>query len=148
MNNIIKLYTIREERKVFIDHDSYRFNPDGKFKWLQNFCFWVLGKLNAYKENETVTVTRHSVDLHNLLKAITENEHMTNMIYRKQARYIIMGYDCFQELINTTELIAFEIPDIYKSIVEVNGVRCEGFYRGLKVILVPYIEGMFCLPKI
>lgn len=151
MNNIIKLYTMREERKLFINHDSYRFNPNGKFQWLQNFCFWVLGKLNAYKESETVTMTRHDVNLDNVIDAICKNEHMINMVYRKQAKYIIMGFDCFEKFIRSTSMqgiMEFNFPDDYDRQVVVNGVRYEGLYRGLKVILVPYIEGMFCLPKI
>jgi hypothetical protein len=62
-----------------------------------------------------------------------------------------MGFDCFEKFIRSTSMqgiMEFNFPDDYDRQVVVNGVRYEGLYRGLKVILVPYIEGMFCLPKI
>jgi len=59
--------------KQFIPHeDTYTFNRNGRCKWLQKICLWVLSKLKCQASKCVVTTECISVDFDNLTEAIEE----------------------------------------------------------------------------
>ena len=78
---------------------------------------------------------------------------MMRMIYNREAEYLIVGKDFYEKFMkdvsnSVNNLISFYVPYEYRAKVQSNGVRQEGIFRGLKVVFVPYLDGIFCLPNL
>lgn len=132
---------------------KFEYNQKGKIKFLQKICFWVLKKLDCQIKDTEIKYTRTEINLDSLFDAVVENRVMMRMIYNREAEYLIVGKDLYEKFMkdvsnSMNDLISFQVPYEYKLKVQSNGVRQESIFRGLKVVLVPYLDGIFCLPNL
>lgn len=132
---------------------KFEYNVKGKYPFIQKICFWILKKLECQIKDTEIKYTRTAINLDSLFDAVLENKVMMRMIYNREAKYLIVGNDYYEKFMkeiakSENDFIYFNVPYEYKSKVFYNGVREEGIFRGLKVIFVPYLEGIFCLPDL
>lgn len=156
MISTLTLYRISQEVMPFYGPEidlKYKYNDSGKLLFLQRACFWVLRKLGCQIQDTSIIHTRTQVDLDDLFQDVMDNTWMMNMIYNKEAKYIIVGKDYYVKYVHPVLMhdqgyMQFQVPPTYEAKVKRNGVRMKGIYMGLNVIMVPWIDGMFCLPEI
>ena len=155
MNKVI-LNRIDEDITAYFGNElesRFEYNPNGRIKFLQKICFWVLKKLDCQIKDTEIKYTRTEINLDSLFDAVIENRVMMRMIYNREAEYLVIGKDYYEKFIkelskSKMEFYSFNVPYDYKARVLTNGVRQEGIFRGLKVLFVPYLDGIFCLPNL
>ena len=155
MNKVI-LNRIDENITAYFGNElesRFEYNPKGKIKFLQKICFWVLKKLDCQIKDTEIKYIRTEINLDDLFDAVVENRVMMRMIYNREAEYLIVGKDFYEKFMkdvsnSVNNLISFYVPYEYRAKVQSNGVRQEGIFRGLKVVFVPYLDGIFCLPNL
>ena len=147
--------------------DKYKFYPDTWFtKKIFPVILWVLRKLNlkaptslADEVNMTyVSYTIHSMDIMDLLY-----KHKIDMsyIWNEKPQYLVMGNDIFKKLTGyyaesfgyiNQELKLYRKYKYYDDFDAFNNrpdhYDTEITFWGFKVLIVPWINGMFLLPNI
>lgn len=154
--NKVTLHRINERIIPYFGDElesKFEYNPKGKFKILQKICFGLLKKLGCQIKDTKIIHERTEINLDSLFDAVTENRVMMRIIYNRETKYLIVGKDIYEKFItdvfnSINDIIAFHVPNEYSAKVQIDGVRHVGIFRGLKVILVPYLDGIFCLPDL
>lgn len=153
MNNTIRLYQIKETITPYVAEDKFRFNPGGKLPWLQKIAFWLLKKLRAQVIENAVAYSRVEIPLDDLVKAIFENQRNVQMLTNKTGAYVIVGHDAFCKLNQSADQwgmrpFSFFIPQDFQARVAINNAPAPQMFAGMKVIVVPWIDGVFILPDV
>jgi hypothetical protein len=130
--------------------DKYQYNPNGKAPWLQRLCFRVLDKLQAHAEFQEIKIMRTRLDLDKLVDALMRNKIDVERIYNKRAKYLVIGGDKWLALTNDTahNLQMFTVPYDFNARVGFNSTPTPKMFAGLKVIVVPWVDGLFVLPEL
>lgn len=130
--------------------DKYQYDPKGRWPWLQRACFWVLKKLGAFASFSEEHIQRVDIDLDKLVEAVMRNRADVEMLYRKRAKYLVVGADKFYELSVSVQphYMTFTVPHQFNARVGYNNRPMPQMFAGLQVIVVPWIDGMFVLPEL
>ena len=115
--------------------------------WLQKICFWVLGKLSAYQRFDKAEYDYVEFVYDDIVRAIIDHKDMLELVFHQRPEYLVMGRDEFFKLANTETFsspYAIMFPPDYQT-ARVNQPK---MFAGLKILVVPWMEGMIVLPKI
>lgn len=147
---IIETMHLSKEFRQFNSLDTFQYNAKGKYPWLQKLCFKALRWLRASALLQEGEVRRVRLDLDDLVKAIMINQSDVEYIYHKRAKFLIVGHDKFKELAKCEEFDYhfFDIPSNYRANVGYDREPMPYLFRGLRVVVVPWIDGMFVLPDL
>ena len=112
------------------------YKPHGRHKWLQRLCIWILVKLEAQKVKEV------AIDLQKLDEQIMANYHLVLQLMRERPTKIYVGRDVFSKMLiererHSPKLLQFHVSEPFDYVS----------YRGMTVIVVPYLKGFFCAPS-
>ena len=133
---------------------KFKYTPRGPLSdFIQKICFWILKKLKCQIQDTRIEYSRMEIPLDDLFNAVIENRIMMEMLYNKEAKYLVLGRDHYKKfmkcLFTKENMIRFQTPFDYKArVLSSNGVRQEDFFQGLNIVFVPYLDGMFCLPDL
>jgi len=148
--------------------DKYKFYPD---TWLTKKIFpvilWLLKKLNlkagaSISENKSSiykSYTIHSMDIMELLR---QQNIDVNYIWHENPQYLVMGNDIFKKITGdyaehfgyfNSELKMYMKRNYYDDFDAYNNkpynkYDTETMFWGFKVLVVPWINGLFLLPNI
>jgi hypothetical protein len=132
------------------DFDQYEYDPKGKWPLIQRACFWVLRKLKAFARFGATEIRRTELDLDKLVEAVMRNRADVMLLYNKQAKYLVVGMDRWYELTGAGDrnYLTFEVPHSFHARIGYDNKPLPQLFAGLKVIVVPWIDGMFVLPEL
>jgi hypothetical protein len=140
-----KFYSLQD---VPLDHLAYFERPLGRHLWLQRLCFKVLRYLGAYVQEKGVT--RAELDPDRLLEVIEEQGYQLSHLLKQRMQTIVLGPNEAQRVIRDLP------PWEYTSVVldldfgrkVRNGVEYRGRLYGMRVVVVPWFDGVLLLPKL
>lgn len=124
----------------------YAFNPNRKFRWFQRFAIWILAKLDCQYISMETNISYVEIDIDKLFDMITDSQYALGSILRKEAGYVVLGGDQMTQLqIEAGTYMSFNVPSDYQSRIYYNNQRIS--VNGLRVILIPWFDGIVVLPK-
>lgn len=132
---------------------AIEYDPRGRWPWLQRRLLATLGWLGARPPTRAVDRWQEAaINLDDLARAVAESREDLMRVYRKEAEYLVVGRDRMADLMRAvdpaTGMHVLAFPTDYTAPVVVAGRRCDGVFQGMKVVFVPWIEGMFLLPEL
>lgn len=137
----IASYKIKKKYNIEKSENLFEYNENKKLKFIQKICFYILKKLNCNYINRNEFVDYEQIFVNDVIDIIYEYKDQLQLIFDKKAKYLILGKKQIEKLkVSQMEYLDFKIPDTYKN---------EKIYlAGLKVILIPWIDGVIVLPNI
>lgn len=115
---------------------KFEYNKNCKFKFIYNFLIKMLLKLKCINFSSNIEFEPIAFNISKIESIIYKNEHMLYSIYKRKAKYILVGRDYIDE-------IDKHITDKY-SIYSFN----DRHILGLQIIFIPYMEGIIILPDL
>lgn len=112
------------------------------WSWFFNKAFNLMVKKGFLNQqsivNQTISMTRHTIDMDKLDYEIYQNQQDIEMIYGKRVETIIVGADIMRK---------FMTGDPYKvGMIDFNMGRASR-YAGLNIICIPWFEGFLLMPR-
>jgi hypothetical protein len=120
----------------------YTVNHKGKFKWLQKFCLKVLMKYGNSCVAHIPIMECATVEYEKTVDLILNNIRDVERIEGLRCKYIVIGNRQMKELCNSDNFMYFQIPP------DADLRRNQRTFLGMNIILVPWIDGVFCLPEL
>lgn len=124
---------------------KFAFNPAGKLPWLQKILFAILKKLHAEAYEDRIKYSRVAVDTKDIAESICRNARDAELIWNQRAKYVVMGPCAFSQLAREgnsgNQFLDFPIT------VQMGNGR---IFRplGLRIVVVPWIDGVFVMPEL
>ena len=138
-----------QTHKVFFEKPllgCYTFQPKGKLKFLQVWMWKALHLFGVIKQKHIwdYGIKKVEIDTIGLIDAILNQKRWLVSQFDLKSKYLIMGEEDFALLRKDKEIgehLRFEM--------DVRFGTPEGVIMlGLKVVVVPWIKGMFVMPEI
>lgn len=147
MQNIIS-YHIAQNYTRGMNPDVYEFTPGQGWTWLQRICFWILKKIGANHYDTKVDIKRVEINLNELTDAVLRQAAEVYERENKKPAYLIIGRKQEMELTRqaSNHLFMFHVPHTYRA--NVSSRHYENIFAGMKVVVVPWIDGIFVLPEL
>jgi len=121
--------------------DTYKFNPNKKWKLLQKMCFAILEWIGAHKEE--VEVRRVRIDGQKIIDNLcTQHKDILQNYSRDDGARLLMGPIEFSDLSGEPSVGAIISPSI-------RGRWCDGevSFCGMEITVLPWMEGMLVVPE-
>lgn len=119
---------------------AYEFRRDLRYRWVQKICFWVLQKIGAYCQEDTVDVTYHDINTTDVLERLYRNIDIAYEYNHVDPEHIIMGSQDFHELMG--------IPGSHSHFQFDAQYGRSKRLLGIRVHVVPWIRGMIVVPNL
>lgn len=155
MKQTVEFYQTDNEYINVYAPDQYQFRADRKFHWLQKTALWILKKLKCNAIRQDLLIKRNRIDIDNLFEFILQQQYELYGRYLLESKHLLVGYDQYSKIMEGTlhSPFTFEVPrhNFYQSVPLENEpygyttVKTE--VSGLKVTLVPWMDGTLVLPK-
>lgn len=124
---------------------TYSFNGSRRLKWLQRLCFWVLDKIGCEYYDPCMTVKMVEIDFDRIVDLIMQQEHAVRCISNRRCKYVLLGHKQMCQLnMAVNDQTQFAFPLHYYPRVK----KPYKMFMGLKVILVPWFDGVLCLEEL
>jgi hypothetical protein len=173
MNNATKFYIKKNEQiwsslqEVSINDifDKYKFYPES---WLLKKIFpviiWLLKKMKlkssaSVASIKTMNYKSYNIESYDLFQLILKHKIDIEYIWKEKPKYLVMGNDIFYKLMHEApnnftifqqELLLQRQYDYYDDFNAYNNKSMnkdiERMFWGFKVVIVPWINGLFLLP--
>jgi hypothetical protein len=127
--------------------NRYRFQPWGKWRWLQNLSRRLFEKLSTpcMEEQTKVAYSEVVIDTNALLQAVGAHmQDVWNLRCGRRPRYLIMGEEDFLDIMNQSRGTAVGGGLMFAATLNAPGTPQALF--GMEIIVVPWIKGWFALP--
>lgn len=115
---------------------------------LARSALWVLRKCHAELwgswHDEVPAYDVAELDTSRLMEMVSRNARNIRMLYNQEAKYIVVGYDKFLELVRVKSELMYFSTDFTAHLNGIDGVRV----MGLKLVVVPWVDGIFVLPDL
>jgi len=124
----------------------YTFEPKGKFKFLQVWMWKALHWFGCIKQKHVwdYNIKKVEIDTIGLINNICKQKQWLVSQFDLKSKYLIMGDEDFALMWNNKELGEFFRFNMGVAYSDYEGVTI----LGLKVVVVPWIKGMFVMPEI
>lgn len=137
----IQAFSTATRSVPYICKERFTPRPDLKWQWLQKVIFSLLRRMGCFSQETELVVTRHLIDTDEFMKALCQ-QHME--VLSQYARYdtpcrLLIGPQQFDALHGTA-------GDINSPITFYGEYRTRHTIRGMKVTIVPWMDGMLVLP--
>lgn len=144
----VRTYYIARSTHAQLVPNVYHYAPGLGWKWLQRFCLWILERIGSHYYQQIADYGRVEVNFDDIVGAVLKLEQSQYYLTGDRARYIIMGYDKYRELMQSSpvNMIQFQFPEDFRA--RVNPPEYRGVFAGMKIVVVPWIDGLFLLPEI
>jgi hypothetical protein len=120
--------------------DAYSYRADKPLRWLQRLCLRILDRLGCQYYHNMVTYKTARGEVDTLLDAIRDQVLAIDYTYARKCEYILIGRDKMRELWG-------EVVD-YPLAIDVPATSHAREVLGMKLITVPWFEGIVCLPDL
>lgn len=139
-------HSLRERRVGFtpVRIKPSDFNAHGRHRrWLLRACLWLMNSCGITRREAHETIATIEADVGGILERLWAAQQNMDRVYFERARYVIVGHDAMRDLVrgDVNRVVSF---DAEARLGGNQGMRVFG----LKVVLVPWIEGVFLLPEI
>lgn len=126
-------------REILVKHGPKRKAPGWLLRVIRPLHKW-LGDFVVEQTELNIETTR--IDLADKLSAIQEHMYECENQTGLRPKYLIVGRDTYYEMTNET-------MKAHPFLINVQHPHYQGsMIFGLTVVMVPWIEGMFCLPDL
>ena len=142
-SEVISMYVADEFTSPFLERDARAYNPDGRIRWLQRVCLWVLGVLGAEYWGRKIEIRTLRIKLDSLSNMILKNAETARRVYGKRCRYVLVGRKQMAELRQERKNVESLI-----TLPHVNNHIYNRTFRGMKVVYVPWMDGVLTLPEL
>lgn len=144
--DVIEFTTVEKIKKEYHDKDVYSLRQNGKHVWLQRLCFKILEKLKCNNAlYHTTEVKRKLISPKSVMDALYRQKSIILDQAHELQGIVYMGQEEFFRLsgeVNLNKAISFTAP--YSHSVYGHGYQVFG----MKICVIPWIKGIFVLPKI
>ncbi|UKS27198.1 hypothetical protein LOZ80_38060 [Paenibacillus sp. HWE-109] len=101
-------------------------------------------KYDRWKEERVVKQVQ--IDLTKIERMLFDHITSIEILYHRRCRMIVVGYKQMQMLDHELRnYMSFTFPLDYRSSTVFHGEKIE--YRGIEVVCIPWIDGIFAIPK-
>ena len=140
-NNGVVTYCEREEtRAPYVMKSTYEFRKDRGLHFLQRSCFWLLSKMGCNAIGEKVAVTRHTFMIEDFMEALHRQNVGIIEQYNINGTRLLIGNDAFMELTGSEEA---------RQMINFTGEYGSGReIMGMKITVIPWMEGMLVVPRL
>lgn len=138
-------YVPRVRSTEIIPIDFYQINKNGKFVWLQKLCWKLLKKYGKPDFIQQYSIKCVDLEFKKVIDLIMQNIDAVHQIEQLECKYIVIGHNKLKELMSddiSRHYFSFQIPRN----AELN--HQQRMFLGMRIILCPWIDGVFCLPEI
>ena len=174
MNDATKFYIKKDEQiwsslqNISINDilDSYKFYPESWIlKKIFPFVTWLLKKMNlkspaSVAEIQTMNYVSYTIKSYDLQQLIIKHKIDVEYIWKEKPKYLVMGNDVFHELMGSVpsemitiqqEILLHKQYDYYDEFDDYNNKPfkhndIEHIFWGFKIVVVPWVNGLFLLP--
>jgi hypothetical protein len=126
--------------------DTYSFNQNKRFKWLQRLCIRILNKLGCQRYVMQSTFETVTVDFDNIVELVLKQSYAIECVTGRRCKYLVLGRKQMIELDLAVPEghMLFQFPHDYKARIYLGSM----IFAGLKVVIVPWFDGILCLPEL
>lgn len=139
MNQIIKSLELKPKLTQDEFEWAFQYRSDRSYKWLQKLCFWILRKLKAFHQEDRATYITIEIDTEKFIKRLFQQRESIARCLSLDTTHLLIGHDDFVELMEETKY--------YSSFSFVTKYGYGQQLFGLKVIVVPWMQGFVLLTK-
>lgn len=137
-------HMLHSNKSPILTDTTYSYRKHGKLPWLQKILFAILDKLGcgAYY---TETFNYETIAIEDVLERVVKNYHNLQLIHEIRPKYLVLGRNYYADLLRHEYGMQYiQLPSNYRQY----GVKPHDMFMGMKIILVPWMEGMVILPEI
>jgi len=145
-NQEVHFVALKERRLITELHNSFELRKDKKHVWLQKICFWLLGKLEAYRQEESIAFTRHAIEPKKFLDALFNQRLELDAVYNLRAHTLLIGAQDYEELMCSKEI--YQMLSFNASTEVRWGRYGRGEIMGLKIVVIPWMKGTLLVPNL
>lgn len=137
----IEFVHLKSVHQVIELRDAFEVRKDRPCVWLQRLCVWVLRKLRAYAQKDTVEIQRAVIDADTFMGRLFKQRRSLVEAFNSEPDRLLIGCEDYAELMNSHEIMtrAFSFGARYG-----HGQRM----LGLKVQVIPWMRGILVMPKV
>ena len=130
--------------EVVQHEDVYEFRRDRKWQWLQRLCFWVLGKIGAFRQDTMAVYNYGPTDPKPLKEAVfAQIENVVEFErFDSDELVVLIGRPQFKELVSNREMyqclgwgMTLDVRDAYS----------KRIYT-IPIAAVPWLDGIAVVP--
>jgi len=138
-----------KERVVFKDNtDVFSFRKDKKHHWLQKLCFKILKRIGAYGLDESVSVSRITIDTKKVIDSIIAQRGMLEMSWQFPPSHIYMGPEDYASLMKDESFMFVTQPLSFTGSVEFGSTKMpEKRIMDIPFTIIPYMKGVLMVPE-
>lgn len=135
---VIQFVKTTEKWHTVTVKDAYEFRKDRPARWLQSVCLWVLRKLGAFYQRDTVTIERHVLQAKTFMERLFKQRAEIASLLNREPKVMLIGSDDYFELMNE--------PAIHQSFVFDAEYGKDRRILGLEVRVIPWMRGVLVMP--
>lgn len=141
MKQDISTVSFLEKRVSAIRKDAFGLNTRKKHVWLQKICCWILSALECHQQIQELSYEAVHLESRVVIRQLFIQRREILSLLNDEGTTVLMGSATFAEMMN--------MP-LFKNMISIDGTYCYGGSRtllGLRVITIPWMEGVLVLPK-
>ena len=122
--------------------DVFSYREDGKRRWLQRLCFFILKKLECFHPFKEITYEPIKIEVDTIRDYIMEQKLavMEEASHYGDSLVVLIGQSEFIDFTSDLGTHGFDSGFEY-------GRNGEKFWMGMKIITLPYWEGVLVVPS-
>ena len=138
--SFIEPYT---EFKTVTDNNAFAVREDRPHLWLQKACCWVLGKLEAYRQDTQTKIEYRTIDADSFMVRIAKQHSAVFELLNRRPKELLIGAQDYAELMHEADT---NFPFSFRASYAV-GERGVAQIMGLKVRVIPWMRGVLVVPN-
>ena len=140
----VEFVALRQTKEMLELKDKFELRTDMPMVWLQKICFFILKKLKAFSQKETIKYDRVVINTGSFMDQIFEQRHELLKFFNLEPDRLLIGSEDYAELMKEQLLnYPYQFDTSYGAYR--NGVKTV---CGLTVEIIPYMRGILVMPKV
>lgn len=135
---IVEFVQTKEMKVPFIRTGCYSFREDRGFHFIQKLCCWAMNKIGANFIDETIELTRHTIDTDVFMERIFRQKYHLEAHFNRKPKRILVGAEDFERIMNC--------PEIRQGLMFNASYNYGREICGLQVEVIPWMRGILVMP--
>ena len=139
----VEFVALKQTKETLELKDKFELRTDMPMVWLQKICFFILKKLKAFSQKETIKYDRVVINTGSFMDQIFEQRHELLKSFNFEPDRLLIGSEDYAELMKE-QVLNYQYQFDTSYMAYRNGVKTV---CGLTVEIIPYMRGILVMPK-